>query len=393
MRKLIAAAFLIIASCAFVHFAQATPLVDLAACARPSICPPISIGSLDPTVTHQGNLFNGPNELAQVDGTGFLPAGIIPAVSSTGTPNTVAYFNGSGNPTSSTALSFDGTTLGVGVLSSPGGNQTLTIKTPDTLGSNTGNILLKSGDTAQGGQSSNVTLAAGDTDPSNTHGGNGPAGTFTIKGGKNKGSDYARIELIGANTLPGPIRASVNIKAADQSAAASAGDINITAGANGGMVNITSPNNDINFTATNLYLNGSPVGSIPASVPMWHHYTLTYSSFSIAAMTNTITLFNLPAAGVIQGVKIKQSVMFDNSSAIASYTISVGYDVNNTKYASVFDVWQSPANDIFQMSNDFDSENHATTVPITVTAVTTGDNLNTDTQGVVDIWVLYSVAQ
>jgi hypothetical protein len=130
---------------------------------------------------------------------------------------------------------------------------------------------------------------------------------------------------------------------------------------------------------------------IPSVVPQWVKTTLTFSSFSFAGSTNDVQAYLLPAGGVIHAVKIKQSASFTGGT-ISAYTVSVGISGNFTKYASAFDVFQSPSNTTFQLSNSFGSENHGVTTSIRAQAISTGDTLNNATTGSVDIWLLVSTA-
>lgn len=128
-----------------------------------------------------------------------------------------------------------------------------------------------------------------------------------------------------------------------------------------------------------------------SNLPTWLKVTLTFSSFSTAATTNSITLASLVAAGVIHAVKIKHSTAFSGGS-ITAYTISVGVSGNTSKYASAFDVFQTTGNTVFQFSNSVGTENHGAATTIQATATSTGGNLNTATAGSVDIWLLVSKA-
>ena len=149
-------------------------------------------------------------------------------------------------------------------------------------------------------------------------------------------------------------------------------------------------------TSTNAYnfYNGSAwtaFSSATSSIPQWTKYTVVYTDLSTAATTNNITLFTLPAAGIIHGVKIKHSTSFTGGS-ISAYTVSVGITGNLTKYASAFDVFQAAASNTFQLTNVLNSEDHASTTAIKIAATSTGANLNAATAGSVDVWVLASQA-
>lgn len=140
------------------------------------------------------------------------------------------------------------------------------------------------------------------------------------------------------------------------------------------------------------FQNTAASGGNTSATSKWVKYTVTYTQFSTAALTNTITLFNLPAGGVVQGVKIKHSVTF-NSLNNDTATMSVGlFGDSVSRYASVFDVYQDVGPTAFQTSNNFDSQDSGSPTTITVTLTIDNDNLDQLTQGSADIWVLSSVA-
>ena len=143
------------------------------------------------------------------------------------------------------------------------------------------------------------------------------------------------------------------------------------------------------------YISGSwqtlGIGGIPSTYPTWSKYTVAYTSFSAGSTTNNVTLFSLPAGGVIHGVKLKHSTAFAGG-AISAYTVSVGLSSFPAKYAPAFDVFQATGSTIYEITSELGGEDQVSTTPITATATSTGTNLNAATQGSVDIWVLTSVA-
>lgn len=123
---------------------------------------------------------------------------------------------------------------------------------------------------------------------------------------------------------------------------------------------------------------------------IWTKYTLTEAAFTAAAMNESVTLFTLPAGGVIHGVKIKHSTAFSGGGA-AVVTISVGIVGNTTKYASAFDVFQATGATVYQLSTTAGGESHA--APTAIVAELVSDvNVGDLTAGSVDIWVLTSKA-
>jgi len=149
---------------------------------------------------------------------------------------------------------------------------------------------------------------------------------------------------------------------------------------------------DQTFIGANSFNGAVNLKAAENNVPAWEKFTKSYSDFVSAGYSNTITLFTLPAGGVIHGVKIKHRNCFSGNS-ITGYTISVGIDGALAKYASPFDVYQNYGDDVFEMALGLFSESHANATLVRVTAASVNGTLNMGTQGVVDIWVLKSVAR
>lgn len=124
-------------------------------------------------------------------------------------------------------------------------------------------------------------------------------------------------------------------------------------------------------------------------MPVWVKFTVPYTKFNAAALTQNITLFNLPRAGVIHAIRMKHSVAFGGGT-IASYTISVGISGTVAKYAAAFNVFQAVADTALQLSTTVGQESEANIVAITATATSTVGNLNAATAGSVDIYALIS---
>lgn len=131
-------------------------------------------------------------------------------------------------------------------------------------------------------------------------------------------------------------------------------------------------------------------GSSPAT-PLWVKRTLTFADFAAAALSNAITLYALPAGGVLHAVKIKHSAAF-GGGAIATYTVSVGIAATPNKYATAFNVFQAPASNTFQVTGTVGGEDQASAVNLVAQAVSTGANLNAANAGSVEIWLLISTA-
>lgn len=116
----------------------------------------------------------------------------------------------------------------------------------------------------------------------------------------------------------------------------------------------------------------------------WVKYTKTYSQFSTAGTSNTIALATLPAKAIVSGVVIYPSTTF-SGGAIATYTVDVIHPVSGSLLLnSVF-----TGGVVARTSVGVDPVMSGTTA-MTVTATSTGANLNAATQGSADIYLLYA---
>jgi hypothetical protein len=127
-------------------------------------------------------------------------------------------------------------------------------------------------------------------------------------------------------------------------------------------------------------------GFVPSQFSRWTKYTVDESAFTLAATSEDIELFSLPANTFIHRVHIKHSASF-TGGAINSFTISVGIAGSLTKYANAFDVFQAPADATFQDSSVFGLESHVSATSIRVEASSGVGDVADATAGSVDIWV------
>lgn len=164
-----------------------------------------------------------------------------------------------------------------------------------------------------------------------------------------------------------------------------------------GVVNGTSAltvNGDTYITGTITAAGGIPGTASATSltnIPRWIKTTKTFTDLAAAATTNSITLFTLPAGGIIHGIKVKHSTVFNPTTG--TYTLTVGVSGQAAKYCDARVVSSAPSStDFFLATVPMDSYDHASTKAITITATTTTANLNTATTGSVDVWLLVSEA-
>lgn len=134
----------------------------------------------------------------------------------------------------------------------------------------------------------------------------------------------------------------------------------------------------------------SSFGDDGAATPRWVKVTLSFNDFRTNSTTKQVALYTLPAAWLVQGVKVKNSENF-RGPGISTYAVSVGNATTPAKYASAFDVWQSPGSTIYQTTSILAGEDHDADTILYAQAVTDG-SLSNATAGEVDVWLLISEA-
>ena len=123
------------------------------------------------------------------------------------------------------------------------------------------------------------------------------------------------------------------------------------------------------------------------NVPKWVKITKTFSDFSTAALTNSITIYSLPAKAIIHSVQLNAPTLFSGGT-IAAYTISIGINGTLTKYAAATNVFTGAT--LQPPSAIVGVENMSSATNILATAISTVGNLNAATAGSVDIYLLIS---
>lgn len=126
----------------------------------------------------------------------------------------------------------------------------------------------------------------------------------------------------------------------------------------------------------------------PTLTSQWVKVTKTFSDFSTAGLTNSITVYTLPIKGVIHSVMLSPTTSFSGGT-IATYTISVGVGGTLAKYCvatNAFTGFTLPA-----ISAIAGVESTSASTSIQATAISTIGNLSAATQGSVDIYLLVSI--
>lgn len=215
-----------------------------------------------------------------------------------------------------------------------------------------------------------------------------------------KVNDAARtVDLAGNLTLAGAFTTS----GANSLTLTTSGSTNVTLPTSGTVSTLAGTETFSNKTidsscvisSTASLPSGTAVAGTVGVFPQWVKVTKTYTDWSAAATSNSITVYTLPAGGIVHAWKAKTSTNFQGGT-IATYQLnSLGISGNASKYGSAnYDMKSavSATNGALVTAQYSTIDSQSATTNITATASTTGANLNAATQGSVDIWILVSTA-
>lgn len=125
------------------------------------------------------------------------------------------------------------------------------------------------------------------------------------------------------------------------------------------------------------------------AIPAWQKFSVSHLDFQTAGLTQNISLYSLPAGGLIHGVKLKTSEAFAGAG-ITDYFLSLGFVGALDDLMIEYSVIPAVANDTFAIAQTFDSRNHGAAVDVRIAARAVGANLDQSTAGEADIWLLIS---
>lgn len=132
-----------------------------------------------------------------------------------------------------------------------------------------------------------------------------------------------------------------------------------------------------------------PPAQDPA-IPIWTKYHVVFTAVQTAALTNTISITTLAAAGVVHSCKVQANQAWVGTS-ITNVTVSIGLS-GNQEILPNYDIHQTVGSTTLAIAGTCDTFNGATGVSIDATFISAGANLSALTAGGLDIWLLTSVA-
>lgn len=151
------------------------------------------------------------------------------------------------------------------------------------------------------------------------------------------------------------------------------------------------PTKDTSVTVQpGLYARGVELSGDLAHLPLCRNYSVSHADLSAAAATEDITLFELPARGVVTGVTIKHSESFSGGS-LAGMDVSIGDTSGASAYSGAsFDVFQAVSDTTFLDASVFKSTTFAAR-DVFARFTATGDNIDAATAGKVDVTACFAV--
>ena len=129
----------------------------------------------------------------------------------------------------------------------------------------------------------------------------------------------------------------------------------------------------------------------PLPTPVWWKTTLAHTAFQTAGVTKQVQAFTVPPQSIVHGGILKCSQAFAGS--MVTYSLSLGTAALPLKYAAALNALGAVSDSGYSTLAGllFDVPDYTDPTPIFVTATSTLANLNTSTQGSVDIWLQVSV--
>lgn len=128
--------------------------------------------------------------------------------------------------------------------------------------------------------------------------------------------------------------------------------------------------------------------AIPASVPQWRSYSITYANLAAAALSNDVQVLSLPALAIIQAIRVRPVIQFAGVG-MGYYQVSLGIAGDLQSLTALYDVFAAvPGAGERQLTPVLDDESSAAAVSIRIY----GESdilLNLATAGELEISVLY----
>jgi hypothetical protein len=140
-----------------------------------------------------------------------------------------------------------------------------------------------------------------------------------------------------------------------------------------------------------MYAGDVELSGALANLPRCRTFTVSHSDLVAAATTEDITLFELPARGVMTGVTLKHGTAF-SGGALTGMTVRVGDSSDPAAYSDAdgLDVFQAASNTAFE---DYDVFKSTTFAARNVVArfTSAGGNTNAATSGQLKVTACFAM--
>ena len=119
-------------------------------------------------------------------------------------------------------------------------------------------------------------------------------------------------------------------------------------------------------------------------------YTKTTADLTTASGTEDEVLFNLPARGVIKGLKVKHSEAFTGTGPLTAMTVSVGDSSGDTFYTATLNIFAA-VSDINDLDTPFFGSSTFAARDVFGHFIATDETMDNVTAGSVDFMVCWSI--
>ena len=148
---------------------------------------------------------------------------------------------------------------------------------------------------------------------------------------------------------------------------------------------------DIVTVPAGLYADDVELSGVLANLPRCRAFTVSHSDLQAAAATEDLTLFELPARGVMTGLTLKHDTAF-TGGALTAMTVKVGDSSDPAAYSDAdgLDVFQAVSDTAFEDSGLFKSTSFAAR-NVVARFTATGDNTNAATSGQLRVTACFAI--
>ncbi len=160
---------------------------------------------------------------------------------------------------------------------------------------------------------------------------------------------------------------------------------------NGALPPYVATQDDIVTVPAGIYAGNAELSGVLANVPRCRTYTVSHGDLQAAATTEDITLFELPARGVMTGLTLKHDTAF-TGGGLTAMTATVGDSSNPAAYsdANGLDIFQAASDTAFEDYGLFKSSTFAAR-NVAARFTSSGANTNAATSGQLRVTACFAI--